>query len=365
MKKIVYSLLFLFSINLYNTLLAIDDIVDKDNLHNLIEGVNSSRAGTDRISSIYNISPLINHETPLKVGGSILNLKHIVDNSTIVEDSRQYSFLPRVFIGASYGIFAFGYQFDLYNNLNIKNSSVANSHSISFGFATDKYRFTFPLSFLSADENSFQTKLEISSTPKFSFLFRGGIVDEFTISLHYGIQLSAITNDAVSRSSTAPMVIGGSLYGNVILTRFTEYPVQITLPIKLGYYYGVGSRWATIDAGFAEDASINYIYDDNGGRSSDSMRFYISLPAKFESKLGALYTYIMPRLMFEGNLYKTDAEYNLRYGIEGELQITLVENLTFGLTAYGEGNSITKRETDFNFRNAFGAGLDIWGIWRY
>ena len=73
----------------------------------------------------------------------------------------------------------------------------------------------------------------------------------------------------------------------------------------------------------------------------------------------------MPRLMFEGNLYKTDGMYNFRYGMEGELQITPIENLTFGLTAYGEGTSIMRKSADFEIKNGFGAGLDVWGIWRY
>ena len=106
-------------------------------------------------------------------------------------------------------------------------------------------------------------------------------------------------------------------------------------------------------------------YDDDGGRSTDSMYFYVLLPAKFEAKLGAIYTYVMPRLMFEGKIYKVDGEYNLHYGVEGEARITLVENFTFGLTGYAEGQGIMKKSADFNIYNAFGGGIDIWGIWRY
>ena len=73
----------------------------------------------------------------------------------------------------------------------------------------------------------------------------------------------------------------------------------------------------------------------------------------------------MPRLMFEGSIYKTDGNYNLHYGMEGEMQVTLVENLTFGFTAYAEGQRITRQAADFEIKNAFDGGLDIWGIWRY
>lgn len=394
MKKIVYILPLIFIFNSFS--FAIDDIVDKDNLHNLIEGVTSSRAGTDRIGTIYDFSPLMEKDTPFKLGISLLDLSHIVDNVARVGGERRLAFLPKGFIGLSYGIFGFGYQFSLYNdlsgsdipdelnslldilgssgaNLGIssyfndlkgKKAPIAHSHSIAFGIAMEKYRFNLPISVLVADKNYYGGRLSISSTPKFSFMFRGGLMNEFSISLHYGIQLSSVTND-VTGTSTAPMVIGGSLYGEIMLTRFDNYPVQISLPVKLAYYYGIGSRWATIDAGYAEDALNNYLYDDNGGRSTGSMRFYALLPAKFEAKLGAIYVYVMPRLMFEGNLYKTDGIYNLHYGIEGELQVTPIENLTFGLTAYGEGQSIMKKNADFEIKNGFGAGLDVWGIWRY
>ena len=117
----------------------------------------------------------------------------------------------------------------------------------------------------------------------------------------------------------------------------------------------------------AKDTLINYLYSDTEQteRATDSMRFYVLLPAKFESKLGAIYFYVMPRLMFEGSIYKTDGIYNLHYGMEGELQLTLIENLTFGLTAYAEGQYIARKNADFNINNAFGGGLDVWGIWRY
>ncbi len=362
MKKTVYILSLIFIFNPLS--FAIDDIVDKDNLHNLIEGVTSSRAGTDRIGTIYDFSHLMEKDTPFKFGFSLLDLRHIVNNETVIGGERRFAFLPKGFIGLSYGIFGFGYQFSLYNDLSEKKSPVAHSHSIAFGIAMEKYRFNLPVSILVADKNYYGGRLSISSTPKFSFMFRGGIMDEFSISLHYGIQLSSITND-ISGTSVAPMVIGFSLYGEFMLTRFDNYPVQISLPVKLAYYYGIGSRWATIDAGYAEDALNNYLYDDNGGRSTGSMRFYALLPAKFEAKLGAIYVYVMPRLMFEGNLYKTDGIYNLHYGMEGEMRITPIENLTFGLTAYGEGQSIMRQNADFEIKNGFGAGLDIWGIWRY
>ncbi|CRF32353.1 hypothetical protein BRSU_0737 [Brachyspira suanatina] len=360
MKKIIFLMLLILN----SFAFAIDDILDKDNMHNLIEGVTSTRFGSDRVSTIYDFAPLMNHNTPLKLGVSILDLSHIVDNKTNAAGERKLAFLPKGFVGLSYGIFGFGYQFNLYNDLSEKNMPIAHSHSFSFGLAMEKYRFTLPFSFYIADQNHYGGKLAFSTTPKFSFMFRGGLLDEFTMSLHYGIQLSTVIND-VGGTSIAPMVIGGSLYGSVMLTRFDNYPVQISLPIKLAFYYGIGSRFATIDAGYAEDALINYLYDDEGGRSTDSMYFYILLPAKFEAKLGAIYTYIMPRLMFEGQLYKVDGEYNLHYGVEGELQVTLIENLTFGLTGYAEGQGIMRKSANFEINNAFGGGLDIWGIWRY
>ena len=361
MKKIITALLFILSINVF----AIDDMLDKDNMHNLIDGVNSTRAGSDRISTIYNFSPLMNHNTPFKLGVSILDLRYMFDNTiTNSQGEQNFAIAPKGFIGLSYGIFGIGYQFNLYNNLNEKNAPIISTHSASFGLATDKYRLSVPISFGVADGSRYGAKLAISTTPKFSFLFRGGLLDEFTISLHYGIQLSSITNN-ITDTSVAPMVIGGSLYGTVMLSRFDSAPVQISLPIKLAFYYGIKSRWATIDAAYAEDMLFNYLYNDDGERATDSMRFYIMLPAKFESKLGALYYYIMPRLMFEGNIYKTTGLYKLYYGIEGELQVTLIENLTFGLTAYADGQGLMRKDRDFEINNAFGAGLDIWGIWRY
>lgn len=358
MKKIIFLMLLLLN----SLVFAIDDIVDKDNMHNLIEGITSTRFGSDRVSTIYDFAPLINHNTPFKLGVSILDLSHIFDNSaTNADGKRQFAFLPKAFVGLSYGIFGFGYQFNLYS---IKDSPIAHSHSFSFGFANQKYRLSLPFSFSFGDPSSYGGKVTLSTTPKFSFMFRGGLLDEFTISLHYGIQLSTITNQ-VSGTKTAPMVIGGSLYGNIMLTRFDNYPLQISLPVKLAFYYGIGARWATIDAGYADDALLNYLYDDEGGRSTDSMYFYVLLPAKFEAKLGAIYTYIKPRIMFEGQIYKTDGEYNLHYGVEGELQVTLVENLTFGLTGYAEGQGLMRKSSNFEIKNAFGGGLDVWGIWRY
>ena len=360
MKKIIFLMLLILN----SFAFAIDDIVDKDNMHNLIEGVTSTRFGSDRVSTIYDFAPLMNHNTPLKLGVSILDLSHIVDNKTNAAGERKLAFLPKGFVGLSYGIFGFGYQFNLYNDLSEKNMPVAHSHSFSFGLAMEKYRFTLPFSFSIADQKHYGGKLSLSTTPKFSFMFRGGLLDEFTMSLHYGIQLSTVTNN-VAGTQIAPMVIGGSVYGSIMLTRFDNYPVQISLPVKLAFYYGIGARWATIDAGYADDALLNYLYDDDGGRSTDSMYFYVLLPAKFEAKLGAIYTYVMPRLMFEGKIYKVDGEYNLHYGVEGEVRITLVENFTFGLTGYAEGQVIMKKSADFNIYNAFGGGIDIWGIWRY
>ncbi|KLI61315.1 hypothetical protein [Brachyspira hyodysenteriae] len=360
MKKIIFLMLLILN----SFAFAIDDILDKDNMHNLIEGVTSTRFGSDRVSTIYDFAPLMNHNTPLKLGVSILDLSHIVDNKTNAAGERKLAFLPKGFVGLSYGIFGFGYQFNLYNDLSEKNMPIAHSHSFSFGLATEKYRLSLPFSFYLGDQSYYGGKLAFSTTPKFSFMFRGGLLDEFTMSLHYGIQLSTVTNN-VGGTSIAPMVIGGSLYGSVMLTRFDNYPIQISLPVKLAFYYGIGARFATIDAGYAEDALINYLYDDEGGRSTDSMYFYVLLPAKFEAKLGAIYTYIMPRLMFEGQIYKVDGEYNLHYGVEGELQITLIENLTFGLTGYAEGQGIMRKSANFEINNAFGGGLDIWGIWRY
>ncbi|WP_295162101.1 cell surface protein [uncultured Brachyspira sp.] len=362
MKKIIFIMMLVLTSSAF----AIDDRVDKDNMHNLIEGVTYTRFGSDRVGTIYDFAPLMNHNTSFKLGVSILDLSHIVDNTYIneVTKKRRLAFLPKGFVGLSYGIFGFGYQFGLYNDLSEKNSPIAHSHSFSFGLAMDKYRLSLPFSFSFGDKSYHGGHLSLSTTPKFSFMFRSGLLDEFTISLHYGIQLSSVTN-SVGGINIAPMVVGGSLYGNIMLTRFDNFPVQIGLPVKLAFYYGIGARWATIDAGYAEDININYLYGDNGERATDSMYFYVILPAKFEAKLGAIYTYIMPRLMFEGELYKTDIEYNLHYGIEGEMQITLIENLTFGLTAYAEGQGIMKKSADFQINNAFGGGLDVWGIWRY
>ena len=362
MKKIICLLLLLNSF-----VFAIDDIVDKDNMHNLIEGVTSTRFGTDRVSTIYDFAPLMNHNTPFKLGVSLLDLTHIVDNKTIGTDGkRKLAFLPKGFVGLSYGMFAFGYQFNLYNDIIEGGKPISHSHSFSFGFANDRYRLSLPVSFSLSDPNYYGGKASISTTPKFSFMFRSGLLDEFTISLHYGIQLSTVTNP-VGGTNIAPMVIGGSLYGDIMLTRFDNYPVQISIPAKVAFYYGIGARWATIDAGYVEDTLINYLYSDTEQteRATDSMRFYVLLPAKFESKLGAIYFYVMPRLMFEGSIYKTDGIYNLHYGMEGELQLTLIENLTFGLTAYAEGQYIARKNADFNINNAFGGGLDVWGIWRY
>ena len=181
MKKTVYILSLIFIFNPLS--FAIDDIVDKDNLHNLIDGVTSSRAGTDRIGTIYDFSHLMEKDTPFKFGFSLLDLRHIVNNETIIGGERRFAFLPKGFIGLSYGIFGFGYQFSLYNDLSEKKSPVAHSHSIAFGIAMEKYRFNLPVSILVADKNYYGGRLSISSTPKFSFMFRGGIMDEFSMNL--------------------------------------------------------------------------------------------------------------------------------------------------------------------------------------
>ena len=172
MKKIVYILSLAF---IFNSLsFAIDDIVDKDNLHNLIEGVTSSRAGTDRIGTIYDFSPLMEKDTPFKLGFSLLDLRHIVDNETIINGERRFAFLPKGFIGLSYGIFGFGYQFSLYNDLSEKKSPIVHSHSLALGIAMEKYRFNLPISVSVADKNHYGGRLSVSTTPKFSFMFRGG-----------------------------------------------------------------------------------------------------------------------------------------------------------------------------------------------
>ena len=138
MKKIILMMLLILN----SFAFAIDDIIDKDNMHNLIEGVTSTRFGSDRISTIYDFAPLMNHNTPFKLGVSILDLSHIVDNTYTNKDGKRIlAFLPKGFVGLSYGIFGFGYQFSLYNDLSDKNAPIAHSHSFSFGFASEKYRF--------------------------------------------------------------------------------------------------------------------------------------------------------------------------------------------------------------------------------
>ena len=84
MKKVICLLMLLNSF-----VFAIDDILDKDNMHNLIEGVTSTRFGTDRVSTIYDFAPLMNHNTPFKLGVSLLDLTHIVDNNTIGTDGKR------------------------------------------------------------------------------------------------------------------------------------------------------------------------------------------------------------------------------------------------------------------------------------
>lgn len=363
MRKIIFAIAFLASFNIFA--FASDDIVDKDNLHNLIDGVTSLRAGIDRISVIYDFAPLANnYHTPFKLGVSLLDLTQIVNNTNTSGGKRYLAFLPKGFVGMSYGKFALGYQFNIIKNIE-KNASddIAQSHSLSFGMSTERYRFVIPVSVALGSKSVYTGNMSLSLNPKFSFLFRAGWLDEFRISVRYGVQLSSSTNG--QKTSLPPMVVGGSLYAKVMFTRFESAPVQISTPIEIAFYYGFKSRWADINAGYADDVEINYMYDEDGNLASDSMKAIVILPLKIEAKIGAIYVYGMPRLIFEGDMYKTTFVFNLHYGIEGEAQFTPVENFTFGVTAYGEGKTIARRDATIGLTQGFGAGVDIWGIWRF
>lgn len=366
MKKIIFAVSVFMLLNSF--VFAIEDNIDKDDMHNLIDGVTSFRAGIDRVSFIYDFAPLANnYHTPFKLGVAILDLTQIVNNTNIspIDGKRYLSFLPKAFIGMSYGDFGLGYQFNIIKNIEKNNNrdDIAQSHSLSFAFSMTKYRFVLPVSVALGNKEVYTGNTSLSLTPKFSFLFRAGWLDEFSISVHYGVQFSSSTND--QRYSTPPMVIGGSLYGKLMFTRFDSAPVQISSPIEIAFYYGFKSRWADIDAGYANDVERNYMYGDDGKISSDSMKALVILPLKIEAKIGAIYVYGMPRLIFGGEMYKTTFVFNLHYGIEGEAQFTPVENFTFGVTAYGEGKTITRKQADIRLTQGFGAGVDIWGIWRF
>lgn len=367
MKKIIISIaVFIFSaINVF----AIEtDMVDKDNIQNLINSVSSLRAGTDRVTFTYDFAPMLNG-SPLKLAVSILDLKNIVNNTNTSSDGKRYvSFSTRSFVGLSYGQFGFGYQYNVVNNSGeevdyVDINKISQSHSITFGMRTSKFYFVTPLSFSIGDKSVYTGNIEFSLTPRFVFLFRAGVLSDFTIGLHYGMQFSDVTNSSLGKQT--PASLGIDLSGTVMFTRFDSMPMQISMPIDIIFRYGVKSAYADIEAGYAYDLKTNYMYDANGALASDSIKVSFIVPLKIEAKLGAIYLYGMPRLLFDMNLYKTDFTFNLHYGIEGEFRITPIENFSLALTGYAEGTSITKSEAKSKINLGFGAGLDVWCVWRF
>lgn len=362
MKKIVFCLFFITS----NYLFPFDfEGVDKDNMQNLINGVTSVRASGDLLQAIYDFTPMLDSGVPLNLGVSILDLSTFANNTMLDDSGNEYtSFVPKAFVGVSFYSFALGYQFSIDNPglLGGGINSVANSHSLAFSMATQDFYFSVPFSVATGDTKFFPGKLALSTTPTFTFIFRAGYVREFEILAHYGISFPDSTN---SVSAITPMSVGLGIKADVILTDFESSSLQITFPLQFNFRYGIKSRIADIDAGYAGELINSTMYDESGELSTDSIYFGLILPVKLEAKLGVIYVYGMPRILSEVFIYKTDTLYSVGYGMEAGFEFTLIENLTLGFKGYVGGASITREDEQLGFNNSFDGDLDIWGVWRF
>jgi len=363
MRKIVFLLIFSVS-----SLFAVigEDRMDKDNMEDLIDGVSSVRAGTDRLQVIYDFAPMLDNAMPLKLGVALLDLTTIADDmGTNGAGDKFISFLPKGFVGLSFYNFALAYQFDLDNQGSIGGGivdAIASSHSLSFGMSTRNFSISTPFSIAVGNTKYFPGKMAFSMTPTFTLLFRGGIVKDFQVLLHYGASFAGSTNES---NDKVPMSIGFGLRTQVMLTDFDTSSLQISFPLELDFKYGIGSRFADFDAGYADVLRTNPMYDETGSIATDSMYFSIVLPVKLEARLGAIYVYGMPKLFSQVLVYKTDVDFRVSYGMEAAFEFTPLENLTIGFKGYTGGSSVTKEQDRIGLESSFEGDLDIYGIWRF
>lgn len=382
MRKIAFCFLFVFSASSLFAVIG-EDHMDKDNMEDLIDGVSSVRAGTDRLQVIYDFAPMLDNSMPLKLGVALLDLTTIADDidginratlsPTEVADVLQgnlsltddyLSFLPKGFVGLSFYDFALAYQFDLDNRGHLGGGidAIASSHSLSFGVSMRDFYLSAPFSVAVGNSPYFDGKLAFSMTPTFTLLFRGGFVKDFQVLLHYGASFAGSTNDSPDK---VPMSLGFGLRTQVMLTDFSTSSLQISFPLEFDFRYGIGSRLADFDAGYADVLDTNPLYDETGEVSTDSIYFGIVLPVKLEARLGAIYVYGMPKIFSQVFVYKTDVNFRVSYGMEAALEFTPLENLTIGLKGYTGGSTVTQEEDRIGLDSSFDADLDIYGVWRF
>ncbi len=382
MKKIVFCFLFIFSVNSLFAQIN-EDQMDKDNMQDLINGVSSVRAGTDRLQVIYDFEPLLDNSMPLKLGVALLDLTTIADNNgglgraslslddvlSAIQtgtpfDDDYISFLPKGFVGVSLYEYALSYQFALDNKgyLGGNLKAVAHSHSLSFGVSMRDFYISAPFSIAVGNSPYFDGKMLFSMSPTFTLLFRGGVVEDFQVILHYGASFAGSTNDSGNKT---PMSLGFGLRTRVMLTDFDTSSLQISFPLEFDFRYGVGSRFADLDASYANVLDTNPMYDEDGEIATDSMYFGIVLPVKLAARLGAIYVYGMPKIFSQVSVYKTDIDFKVSYGMEAAFEFTPLENLTIGLKGYTGGSSITQVDDRSGLNSSFDADLDIYGVWRF
>ena len=368
MKKIVFCLFFIFSANsLFGQIN--EDQMDKDNMEDLIDGVSSVRAGTDRLQVIYDFEPLLNNSMPLKLGVALLDLTTIADShggnaGSNVIDGDYISFLPKGFVGVSLYEYALSYQFALDNKgyLGGNLKAVAHSHSLSFGVSMRDFYISAPFSIAVGNSPYFDGKMAFSMSPTFTLLFRGGIVEDFQVILHYGASFAGSTNDSANK---VPMSLGFGIRTRVMLTDFDTSSLQISFPLEFDFKYGIGSRFADFDASYANVLDTNPLYDEDGEIATDSMYFGIVLPVKLAARLGAIYVYGMPKIFSQVSVYKTNVDFRVSYGMEAGFEFTPLENLTVGFKGYTGGSTITQIEDRSGLNSSFDADLDIYGVWRF
>lgn len=363
MKKILLCLVLMLT-NITSIFAAEKDIeIDKDNMQDLIEGTSSLRAGSDRVQMIYEFEDMVN--MPMNLGVSILDLTSIVDNYDRVENGdRQFKFLPKLFVGLSFYDYAIAYQYNLgFSDRDSSVEGVSHSHTLSFGMSTSDFYFSTPVSFVAGKTDFFPGGSAFSLTPTFTFLFRGGIVSNATISAHYGVSFAKPTNNNAGK---IPMSAGLSLAGTIMFTDPDSTSFVMTMPLEIDFRYGISSFRADIDASLADEVDENILYDRNGNISTDSIFFSILVPYKIEARFGAIYIYGMPRVLAEIYLYQTDHEYSLGYGFEAGFELTPLENFTVALIGYTGGSTISRVQEDRQkLDHSFDADLDLWMLWRF
>ncbi len=363
MKKILLCLVLMLSTTSSIFAAESDIEIDKDNMQDLIEGSSSLRVGSDRAQLIYEFEDKVN--MPMNLGISILDLTSLVDNyDRVGNGNRQFKFLPKLFVGLSFYDYAIAYQYNLdFSDTESGIEGISHSHTLSFGMSTSDFYFSTPVSFVAGRTDLFPGGSAFSLTPTFTFLFRGGIVSNATISAHYGVSFAKPTND---NSGKIPMSVGISLAGTIMFTDPDSTSFVMTMPLEVDFRYGISSSRADIDAGFADEVDRNVLYDNNGKISTDSIFFSVLVPYKVEARFGAIYTYGMPRVLAEIYLYQTDHEYSLSYGFEAGFELTPLQNFTVSLIGYTGGSTISRVQEDRQKLNhAFDADLDLWMLWRF